>query len=385
MTASQKLAQQATKALEVVAEQLPTRTEQFSEHQGMMQVRSQYSTAVQVVRPRVLKLVETRCLDEAAIAGESFYYSWKQGGQIIEGPSIGAAMAIVRNFGNCAVDCTVQETADSYIFQGAFIDLETGFNLSRPFRQSKEGPRRKDGTAVYADERGRDVVFQIGASKAIRNAVLNAVPKWLVEKVMDRAKENVTKIISEMGPEKARAMIVQKAAALGIETPRLEVAYGRQKTWDMKDLVMLSSALRAIEDGFESADKLFPFKAIEEAADATVVGEKKEETKPDSGVDTEASKNEEAVFVDAIKEAKSQDDLRKILSLIDGKLADKKISQDQRNMLVGFMGNREEEILHHLKNKAEMEKRDKAAKGGKGEQGELLNGGGSKARHTRTT
>ena len=94
-----------------------------------------------------------------------------------------------------------------------------------------------------------------------------------------------------------------------------------------------------------------------------------EEVKSNSGVDVESSKNEEAVFVDAIREAKSQDDLRKILSLIDGKLADKKISKEQRDMLFGFLGNREEEIIQFQKNQAPPKETKK------GKQGELLDGG----------
>ena len=33
----------------------------------------------------------------------------------------------------------MQETPDAWIFTGHFIDLETGFTLSRQFRQSKHG------------------------------------------------------------------------------------------------------------------------------------------------------------------------------------------------------------------------------------------------------
>ena len=165
---------------------------------GMLRTQTQYSTAVQVIRPRNLQMVERKCLEEAAIAGDSFYYSWKQGGKIIEGLTVGASLAIARNFGNCVVECRVEEQPFSFVFLPAFIDLETGFNLVRPFRQSKETLKRKDGSEVYKEGRGEDVIFQIATSKAIRNVVLNASPKWLNDKVMATAKENVINKIKSM-------------------------------------------------------------------------------------------------------------------------------------------------------------------------------------------
>jgi len=233
-------------------------SERAIEGSGLMQTRSPYSTAVQVVKPRNLDMVIKRCEMEAAIAGDEFYYAWKQGGEFIEGPTVGAALAIARNFGNCAVDCKIEETQYAYIFHGAFIDLETGFNLVRPFRQNKQSPKNKEGKDIYKGERGVDIIFQIGASKGIRNAVLNGVPKWLVSKVIKKAKENVVKKISEMGVEKARAMIITKANALKIPIERIEASYGLQKGWDIEKLVMLSGSIRSIEEGIESVDALFP-------------------------------------------------------------------------------------------------------------------------------
>ncbi len=187
---------------------------------GMLRTQTQYSTAVQVIRPRSLQAVERRCLEEAAIAGDSFYYSWMQGGEPIEGLTIGAALAMARNFGNCVLECKVEEQVGSYVFYGAFIDLETGFNLVRPFRQNKQSPVNKEGKAVYKGERGNDIIFQIGASKAIRNAAFNAMPKWLADKVMETSKEGVIDKIKKMGIEKAKSMITRKAAALGIDMSR---------------------------------------------------------------------------------------------------------------------------------------------------------------------
>lgn len=246
-----------------------------------LQTRSSYQTAVAVNRERNLEKVLAKCLQEAAIASDSFYYSWSQGGQNIEGLTVGAALAITRNFGNCALEVKVEETPNAYVFYGAFIDLETGFNLVRPFRQNKQSPKKKDGKDVYSGERGTDIIFQIGASKAMRNAALNAMPKWLTEKVIEKAKENVVEKIQKLGPEKAKAMILNKSNALGVAQDRIEAVYGKERVWDTEKIIKIVSALRAIEDGLEKATDLFPIVAEDQpeikAETATIV--KKEEPK----------------------------------------------------------------------------------------------------------
>ena len=225
---------------------------------GMVQAKTQYMTAMQVIRPRVLAKVEARCLEEAAIAGDEFYYSWEQGGAIVEGLTVGAAMAIARNLGNCAVPVTVEESKEAYVFTATFIDLETGFNLQRSFRQNKRSPKNKQGKDIYDGERGADIIFQIGQSKAIRNVVLNACPKWLATKVMAKAKENVVGKIEQMGTVKATDMLIKKAAALSIPLETIEATFGKSTGWDTVKLVNISGALRGLEDGYITLEEAFP-------------------------------------------------------------------------------------------------------------------------------
>jgi len=105
---------------------------------AMQQVKTSYTTAVAVQKPRILAEVEQRLLQEADQAGEDFYYGWGAGKDRVEGPSVGLALAAARCYGNCAVEMApVQDTFDAWIFTASFIDLETGFTLSRQLRQSK--------------------------------------------------------------------------------------------------------------------------------------------------------------------------------------------------------------------------------------------------------
>ncbi len=229
---------------------------------GAIQTKNRYVTAMQVIKPRNLNRVISKCVEEASIAGEEFIYSWKQGGSIIEGLTIGAALSIVRNFGNSFVDVEIEERETAYIFTAYFCDLETGFNLSRSFRQNKASPKTKQGKDIYEGERGTDIIFQIGQSKAIRNVILNAVPRWLATKVLDEAKNNAMATINNMGEVKARDMILRKIANLKVDLPRVEAIYGKAKSWDKIKLVQLSSALRSLENGYEDEETLFPLTAM---------------------------------------------------------------------------------------------------------------------------
>lgn len=248
--------QQSDDFQEVRAEEMPRAAEALQA--GVMRSGTKYSTAMQVMRRRdLIRDVLPRCEQEAAIAGDDFYYSWSQGGKIIEGLTVGAALAIARNMGNNAVDVEVTENPSAYYFSAVYIDLETGFNLRRVYRQNKQSPKTRDGKDIYTGDRGQDIIFQIGQSKAVRNVTMNAVPNWLSRKVMEKAKENVTEKIEKMGVVKASQILIDKINALGIPMERVIRHYGSSDKWDVVKLVQLSGAVRSIEDGRERLDDVF--------------------------------------------------------------------------------------------------------------------------------
>ena len=147
----------------------------------LMRSQTQFHTAVAVQRPRNLDKVVAAVLREAEFAGDAFYYSFPMGGKKIEGPSIGLAMAVAREWSNCAVPVEYYETATEWVFNAHFVDLERGFTVSRVFRKKK-------GKGVFKkleDDRAEDMTFQAAQSRAIRNVVLAGVPRWLT----DQAKE----------------------------------------------------------------------------------------------------------------------------------------------------------------------------------------------------
>ncbi|MGE5410063.1 MAG: hypothetical protein ACM3MI_03810 [Clostridiales bacterium] len=249
--------------------------EMIGQGAALMQTKTPYSTAVQVIRARNLEAVERRCLMEAAIAGEEFLYQWpvrerqKDGSyknkQLI-GLSVGAALAIARNMGNNAVDVTVEEKPDAYYFHGAYIDLETGFNLRRAFRQRRT---QNIGEKMKNDDRSQDIVFQIGQSKAIRNVVLNAIPVWLAKKVQDSALNSFSDKV-EKDPTKYKKMCVDLAKKISVPLERLENKYGKEAGWDSRKVVSLIADLRTLEDGYDDIDNIFPVDDKEKSSNKNI-------------------------------------------------------------------------------------------------------------------
>lgn len=240
----------------------------IAEGKTVEQIKTTYHTAVRVQKPRDLMLVEKNCLIEAALAGEVCYYGWGDGQNRVEGPSIDCAMIAARNWGNAAVEMRpIIETAKAYIMEAAFIDLETGYTYPRQFRQSK-------AWTVYGKmdkERKEDVRFQIGQSKAQRNAILKALPRWLIDKMIEKAKEGVRAkleaYIKNNSIESARKLSLDALVKHGVSLERIEDKYSKKYGgWDVDLLIVLKGDIRALSDGAESADALYPVEQEEPEA-----------------------------------------------------------------------------------------------------------------------
>lgn len=234
----------------------------------MQQVKTGYTTAISVQQPRSVSVVQTRLLEEAMMAGDAAYYGWGAGKDKIEGPTIKLAMMAARCWGNCATDVQpVQETPDAWIFTAVFIDLETGFTCTRQFRQSKD-------STVYGKhdaERKNEMRFGNGQSKAIRNAIINTLPSWLIDKAIDKAKEGVRvkieKYVKANGLVAAVDYILAELKKEGVTEDRVlakcEVA--KSTGLDVDNIVMLRGDLTALHEGQERAETLFPFPDAGEA------------------------------------------------------------------------------------------------------------------------
>lgn len=228
---------------------------------GMVKTQTAYQTAITVQKPRDLKKVEADILFEASQMGEDFIYSWQvndknnkeTGKSTVEGVSIDGAMILVRNWGNavCEPDL-VDETPTHYLLKATFIDLEKGFSSPRLYRQRK-GERRGGMDA----ERAEDIAFQIGQSKAIRNAVCRGIPQWMQDRAVEAAKSEAAKKYSDV--PKAVEAVRKYAEGLKVSDVQLIARMGKPfDAWLPYDIVTIRSIFASIAKKQSSVREEFP-------------------------------------------------------------------------------------------------------------------------------
>jgi len=226
--------------------------------QAIQQVRTQYSGAITVQKPRNRKELLASSLEEARLCGPDFYYRWtvntKDGPAIVQGVSIDGAMILARNFGNCGVPVQLNVDAPGHwVLEATFVDLETGFNVTRLFRQRKG---QTAGKKMDSD-RSQDIAFQIGQSKAQRNVIVKALPIWLLQPCFEAAQA--------VEEEKYKDVAVHAPKALaawgknhGITQEQLEKKIGRKvAAWTPRDLAVLAAIYRGIKEGSTTLENEF--------------------------------------------------------------------------------------------------------------------------------
>lgn len=110
----------------------------------------------------------------------------------VEGPSIKAATALMRNWQNCTSgSLIVGETDDRVQVLGFFFDVENNIRKFKPFNISKMAWNKKTQTSYRLADHKLVMAIQAGASKAERNAILSGLPQGLIDLYVARAKEIV--------------------------------------------------------------------------------------------------------------------------------------------------------------------------------------------------
>lgn len=262
---------------QVLEGELVTRTPGQS---GMMQVRTKHITAMKVQVPRNLAegkdSVLAKCIKEAELAAEDFLYSWtvettdKRTGEVkpslIEGISIDGAMIMLRNFMNCTCEIEIIEDApEHWVLQATFLDFETGLSVPRLFRQRKSGVfGRMDA------DRKLDIAFQIGQSKAQRNAIDKAMPTWLKAQCIEASKKAAAAKVKDL-PD-AIAKLVTAFAEWKVTEEQLARKIGAPRAqWTAMDVVRMRAVYAAIKAHQTQVETEFPAESPKEEPSAPEV------------------------------------------------------------------------------------------------------------------
>lgn len=219
------------------------------------------TTAQKVIVNRDHQQLMTRLKALTASFGDTYIYSWDVNDKnskradkktTIEGPTIKLAMDLAREYGNCSVDVREVEGPTFWIFYARFTDLETGYQLTRSFRQ------RKNALAGnYENDRKLDMAYQMGQSKASRNVVVNALSNY-IEFMMTEAKRAAVAAI-EKSPKKYIEAILRGLEKFGIPLSAAEQSVGRvEAEWVARDIAKVMNGLKAINEGLADAREVFP-------------------------------------------------------------------------------------------------------------------------------
>jgi hypothetical protein len=175
----------------------------------------------------------------------------------------------MRQYGNgLVVGEPVQETAEAWYFTHHFVDMESQTSKPRQFMQSK-----REDVGMRADPlRANQIRFNKGQSKAIRNCILQAMPRTLILQAMQAAKKGVSAkmeaFIKSMGIAAAQTYTLNQLKGVGVDEAAILAKAGKEKVADLNfdDLVMLAADYKAIENGDAHASELFELKEAKPAA-----------------------------------------------------------------------------------------------------------------------
>jgi hypothetical protein len=221
------------------------------------QAMAQIITAQRVAVKRDVPTIRREAREIATAMGDKAFYFWETKnrdgtrGQVM-GPSIDCAMAAISAYGNCSIEAfPAQETDSHWVFLARFVDYEKGVTVTRSFQQ-----RKSQKTGMKDADRQQDIVFQIGQSKASRNAVVAGL-KWLVTEMVEAARSGLLEKV-KANPAGARDYLLKSIAALDIPLAVVERAATRKAAaWTAPDMAKLYGQIQSIKDGMVTWQDVF--------------------------------------------------------------------------------------------------------------------------------
>lgn len=218
-------------------------------------------SAQPVDRARVPSQIMQRLKTLCKMHGQRYIYSWKVTDRAnqrqieISGATVKLTNDLAAEYGNMVTGIVnVEDVGTHWIFHAAVCDMETGYNYIRPFRQ-----RKGQDTGMKDRDRQEDIVFQIGCSKAIRNAVTNVLGSW-VEYMLEECDTMLIEWVQNKdNQQKLQSFIDKTCARFSIKIEQIEAVIGRSRAdWSPRDKVKVMSELRGVAEGLTNPADLYP-------------------------------------------------------------------------------------------------------------------------------
>lgn len=199
---------------------------------------------------------------------QSCCYSLPRGGKPITGPSVHLAKILAQNWGNMRIEAKVVSTDDKHVTsQAVAFDLENNLAIKVEVKRSIVGKMGR-----YSDDM-ITVTGNAGNSIALRNAILAVIPKGVVDKCYNTAKQMITGDVSDEAKLIARRKQVVDGLKDTFSVTEKEIlsAIGKQAINHITadDIVVLIGVGQAIRDGDTTVEQAFRKQTAAEASDAT--------------------------------------------------------------------------------------------------------------------
>jgi hypothetical protein len=175
----------------------------------------------------------------------------------VTGPSIKAATALARRWGNCSATARILgEDGDSIEMEGVFIDYETSVRFTRPLRVSKYMKTRRG--VILLDPKRLETAVAAGASKAMRNAILTGLPAYLVSAYDRKAREIAGGKAEAPLDAKTRAAIIRTFGEFKVTEQQLGAYLEKPPAeWTGSDRASLIGVYNALKDGQTTVEEVF--------------------------------------------------------------------------------------------------------------------------------
>lgn len=225
--------------------------------QDKAQIDIQVATAKQY--PRNIK----RSLDNAialvtmdAKTAATCNYSLPRGGKTLSGPSVHLATILSQVWGNLRIESKIVEiSANQITSQAVCFDLENNLAIKVEVKRSiktKMGRMNDDMITVTGNAAN---------SIAFRNAVLKVIPKGIVDKVYNAAKDTITGDISDENKliQKRKQVLDKLKDEYGVTEKEVLEVIGKAAITNItkEDLVTIIGIGQALRDGDTTVEMAF--------------------------------------------------------------------------------------------------------------------------------
>lgn len=183
-------------------------------------------------------------------------YSVPRGGKKVSGPSVHLAKIIAQVWGNMRIDAKVVDIDHVRITSEAVCwDLESNLAIKAQIKRSISGKTGRFSEDMIT------VTGNAANSIALRNAVLSVIPKGIVDKVYNAAKQTITGDISDKNKLIAKRVEIFNSLrnTFGITDKEILAAVGKAAIdfVDGDDIVTLVGVGQAIRDGDTTVEQAF--------------------------------------------------------------------------------------------------------------------------------